>query len=254
MRKSILALAFLCPAIVSSAALAEKPNWAGLYIGAHVGGATGEWDGRTTFTDPVAGVLPGLWANPNQSIDADGWVAGGQIGYNLQRDAFVFGIEADVSWSDLNGEGTFSTLGVDDRYNWKIKTELDAFGTVRGRLGFLVSPSLLLYGTGGFAWARTSGDLTVSHTWVPDPAASFGVTARGSARETHIGWTAGAGAELMLAKNWTVKAEWLHVDLGSEDYHLKGTSVPGGSPHETDSFPADLEFEVFRVGVNYLLN
>lgn len=254
MRKSGLVLALLCPAILSTAALAEEPNWTGLYIGAHVGGATGEWDGRTTYTDPAEGVLPGLWANPNQSLDADGWLAGGQIGFNLQRDRLVFGIEADVSWSNLEGEGRFTTLGVEENTSWDIKTELDAFGTVRGRLGFLVSPSLLLYGTGGFAWARTNGDLTVHHNWVPDPSASFGVTARGSAKETHVGWTAGVGGELMLARNWTLKAEWLHVDLGGEDYHLEGTSVPGGYPHDTDSFPAKLEFDVFRVGVNYHFN
>lgn len=213
-------------------------SWTGLYIGAHAGWATGGWDGRTTYTDPQVGVMPEIWDNPNQDINADGWLGGAQMGFNFQRGSIVFGIEADVSWADLEDEGSFTTNLDPESNTWDIKTKVDAFGTVRGRLGYLVSPRLLIYGTGGLAWAKTSADLVGTLNWNGQPLM---VTARGSADETHIGWTAGLGGEMMVADNWTLKAEWLHVDLGKEDYQLT----------DTDSFPADLSFDVFRVGVNY---
>lgn len=232
-------------------ALVSQPSWTGLYVGGHVGWATGGWDGRTVYTDPKVGPIPQIWDDPSRSIDGDGWLGGAQVGFNLQSGAFVYGIEADVSWADLDDATSNTTNGVDDSYTWGIKAKMDAFGTVRARLGYLVSPGFLLYGTGGFAWAKTSADLTVTHTWLPDPNASLGVTARGSADETHTGWAAGAGAEILLASNWTVRGEWLHIDLGEENYNLTGATVPAGNPHTTDSFPASLEFDVFRLGVNY---
>ena len=76
------------------------------------------------------------------------------------------------------------------------------------------------------------------------------VTATASANENHIGWAAGAGLEWMYSRNWSVKAEYLYTDLGSADYRFVGTSFLG-TPHTTDSFPADLAFHTVRLGVNY---
>lgn len=219
-------------------------SWTGLYIGAHAGWATGEWDGNLVY-DEGAGPVD-IWdGNSSRSIDTDGFVGGGQIGFNLQSGSFVYGIEADATWADLEESRAFPFA--QGSMDWTIKAQVDAFGTVRARLGYLVKPTLLLYGTGGLAWAKTSMDLTV-HNVVPAPTI---VTARGSADETHIGWAAGAGAEWAFAPNWSFKAEWLRVDLGEEDYHLTGTNLLADIPHTTDSYKADLTFDVFRVGVNY---
>src|SRR5690606_1787184 len=99
--------------------------------------------------------------------------------------------EADGTWTDVGGSGSFNTTG--DGYNWQIDQELDWFATVRGRLGFLLTPRLLVYGTGGVAFGETNANLVASDI-SPPPAL---VTARGSASETHIGWAAGAGGEFM---------------------------------------------------------
>ena len=222
--------------------VAAAPSWTGLYVGAHVGYGWGEWDGRlaTEGADSDA-----IWANPNKSIDGDGWLGGGQIGFNLQRGSIVFGLEADASWSDVNGSGSFVTDGTaidDDVYTWDVDAELEYFGTVRGRLGFLPTPRLLLYATGGYAWGKTNMSMVTSHENAPQQVAPH-VTGSGSISETHHGWAAGAGGEFMLTENWTGRAEWLHVDLGE----TSSKAIANG----TDSFPADLTFDVFRVGVNY---
>ncbi len=191
-------------------------------------------------------LYPGLTLdNSGKSFDGDGWLGGFQAGFNRQHGAIVWGIEADISWADLDeGKSLLPFPNNPGSPAWDIGMELDYFGTVRGRLGYLVSPRLLLYGTGGFAFAKANGNLAVTH-----PGAA-GPNAFGSADENHFGWAAGAGGEWMIANGWSLKAEWLHIDLGEEDYHLKGTTT-ADVPHVTDSFPASLEFDVFRVGVNY---
>ena len=84
--------------------------------------------------------------------------------------------------------------------------------------------------------------MVTSHENAPQQVAPH-VTGSGSISETHHGWAAGAGGEFMLTENWTGRAEWLHVDLGE----TSSKAIANG----TDSFPADLTFDVFRVGVNY---
>ena len=82
-------------------------------------------------------------------------------------------------------------------------------------------PTLLIYGTGGFAY----GGGTVS----------FGAI---SNSQTHTGWTVGAGVEVGLTPNWSAKAEYLYVRLDDQGYVLTGVN---------NGFQSN----VFRLGVNY---
>lgn len=223
---------------------AAAPIWSGLYVGGHAGWLTGGWDGNMAYSDAYQYQLD--FDASSKSLDGDGWLGGLQAGFNRQHGAIVWGMEADISWADLDeGKRLWPYPGQTDTA-WDIDNELDYFGTVRGRLGYLITPRLLLYGTGGFAFAKASSSLAVYDTGA-DPDL---LSATGSSNAHHFGWAAGLGGEWLVADGWSVKAEWLHVDLGKEDYHLKGTTA-GGVPHVTDSFPADLEFDVFRLGVNY---
>ena len=178
----------------------------------------------------------------NRTIDGNGWLAGGQIGFNYQLNSFVVGIEADASWTNLKGSGSFNTAPGD--VNWAIENRLDWFGTVRGRAGIAVN-NFLFYATGGAAFGQSKGDLVVTNV-IPCCL----VTAVASAKENHVGWAAGGGIEWMYSRNWSVKAEYLHVDLGTADYHFVGTTFVG-TPHTTDSFLGDFTFNVVRAGLNY---
>ena len=217
-------------------------NWTGLYVGGHAGYSWGRWGGDLTF-DPGTGPLAGIFDPSHRTIDTNGWLAGGQIGFNYQVNSLVFGLEADASWTNLKGSGNFNTIPGD--VNWAIQNRLDWFGTVRGRAGVAVN-NFLLYGTAGIAFGQTKADELVTNI-IPCCL----VTAVGSANENHIGWTAGAGVEWMYSRNWSVKAEYLYTDLGSADYRFVGRNLAAGTPHTTDSFPADLTFHTVRVGVNY---
>ena len=228
-------------------AIAAQPSWSGLYFGGHAGWLTGEWDGRTQGGNAQQPTNGG-YSDPHKTLDGDGWLGGAQIGYNWQRGDLVLGVEADISWGDLDGHwGGFtdddgSVSAWDKDYNLSLKY----FGTARVRLGYATG-RFMPYITGGFAWARTNGDISSAYYRY---GTDYEGTSYASTNENHTGWVAGLGAELILFSNWTARAEWLHVDLGKEDYHFKGKTFTGAD-WDDDKFPADLTFDVFRVGVNY---
>ena len=200
--------------------------------------------GVLTATSPSTRVLDRSWSSthPIEESTPKAGSREGRSDFNYQFNSLVFGLEADASWTNLRGRGSFNTIPGD--VNWTIENQLDWFGTVRGRAGVAVN-NFLLYGTAGVAFGQTRADQVVTNV-IPCCL----VTAVASANENHIGWTAGAGAEWMYSRNWSVKAEYLYVDLGSADNRFIGTTFIG-TPHTTDSFPANLTFHTVRVGVNY---
>jgi outer membrane immunogenic protein len=136
-------------------------------------------------------------------------VAGGlQGGYNWQYGQMVIGAEADLQLSDAND----MFAGYKFSNPW--------FGTVRGRVGFALN-NILFFGTLGLAYGR-------------------GVVDLGGLSEDnlHVGWTTGAGMEIGLTPNWSVRAEYLYTALSSENYWLTGTSN-------------GLTSNFLRFGVNY---
>ena len=98
-------------------------NWTGLYIGAHGGYAWGDFDGPLSYDD--AALFPAsIFDSSEKSIDADGWLGGFQAGFNKQFGTVVVGLEADVSWTDNDGRGTFlpyPAQGPDPA--WNIETD-----------------------------------------------------------------------------------------------------------------------------------
>jgi outer membrane immunogenic protein len=118
---------------------------------------------------------------------------------------------------------------------------LDWFGTVRGRVGIAPINNLLLFGTGGFAYGRVEDAATL--LFIPPADGNYA----GMTSQTKVGWTAGAGAEYAFWRNWSVKLEYLYVDLGATDVLMSDPTRPGQS--------IDYRFQhrdnIVRVGVNY---
>jgi outer membrane immunogenic protein len=231
----------------------RKPAlWTGFYVGIHGGYAWAEASGRyeRDFGDgPVAGF------DATHSIDAEGWLAGGQIGFNKQYGKAVLGIEVDGSWTDINHTGSFNLplANLPGGLDVEIDASLDALGTVRGRLGFLASPALLVYATGGLAIGKTSADLTIRRGGgFPD---SDVVRVSGSSgSEYHVGYVVGGGAEWAMGHGWSLKAEYQYIDLGSVDYRFRGTNFVADpdAPHTSDSLRGvDLDLHVVKLGLNY---
>jgi outer membrane immunogenic protein len=242
---------------------AAAQDWTGIYLGAHGGYGWGEHEGTGTYTDPTwqpcvdgcAVLTPEVG-----KLDLEGGFGGAQIGANLQSGAFVFGIEGDGSWGSIEGDGSFASdvngNGAAD-YTWNISTKAEWLATLRGRVGVLVTPTLLLYGTGGVAWAGLSSDEEVICHAEQCLAGNDPVTVRAKSSETAVGWVAGLGGEWRFAPNWSLKAEWLHHDFGDVDSHFKGTAYPDNDPipamagYTNDSFPGSIVIDTAKVGLNY---
>lgn len=207
-------------------------NWAGLYLGGNAGGASAR--NRSSFVGSNAGEF--------FNLSPDGFIGGGQIGYNWQAANWVAGIEADIQGSTQRDDAACIT-----RCSVTQATSFDAklpwLGTVRGRLGYTLG-STLLYGTVGYAYGGVDTRVTVvGRGGIVDNAFSG---SRG-------GWTVGGGIERpfkffgMFGPNWTSKSEYLYVDLGS----TSNTMALGNS---AIAVTTSVKEHIFRTGLNYHFN
>ena len=230
-------------------ALAPVSNWSGLYVGGNLGYGWG--DGNTDFSflpSPEAFELN----NSTLGARSTGVTGGAQLGYNWQIGSLVTGLEADIQGSDIKGSarGTPTVVGTAipvPAFVLSSEQKLSWFGTVRGRLGVTVTPDLLLYGTGGLAYGHVDASANTQGFDTGVLTLEFPA----SVSKTKVGWTAGAGAEWMFARNWSAKLEYLYVDLGSES--AIGDLTPG-NPVFKVGYNWRFRENIARVGVNYHFN
>lgn len=246
--------------------VAPAASWEGFYIGGHGGYG---WDPAKATFNPVTYVksaVPGITitgsSGPvNLSVDPEGWLGGVQFGYNWQRNVWVYGLAADFSWSDIEDSASAPwfvnsvpvRLPVNISGIVGLEQKLDYFGTLRGRFGW-ANNSLLLYATGGAAWGHvkttfSNSNITLSGAGVAGltPAQVAALRAGGYASTSRIRWgfVAGAGFEWMFAQDWSLKAEYLYMDLlGSDTLAITGGVATAG----------DMSVHIARVGVNYLFH
>src|SRR5215212_8552299 len=202
-------------------AMVAVSNWSGFYIGGNVGYGWG--NGGTDFS-PLPGPVGLLIGFTPVTLDfkSKGVLGGGQIGYNWQMGSLVTGLEADIQGSGIKGANTQALTGNLNITGDLITSseKLSWFGTVRGRFGVTISPDLLLYATGGLAYGQVDNSANVHF------ATTSAVDYPASANQTKVGWTAGAGAEWMFARNWSAKIEYLYLDLGNVSAVANRLPVP----------------------------
>jgi len=155
---------------------------------------------------------------------------------------FVVGLEADMQAADIGRTNTIAFPG--DGFfvatNNTARDHIDWFGTVRGRLGW-VRDTALLYVTGGAAFGGVH--TSVATNSIPaDPLNTF----TGAFGDTRFGWSGGAGIEWAFAPSWTIRGEYLHVDLGTDDVTMVSALAP-----LTATYRFHHQFDAVRVGVNY---
>lgn len=231
------------------------PMWTGFYVGLNAGYT---WaDSNTvnllsTDTGPggftsgqAAGAIPSAF-----SLNRNGFIGGGQVGYNYQfSEKFVVGVEADIQGvaSSTNTASTFQAGIAFAPTQTGVSTSLDYLGTVRGRIGYLVTPTLLLYGTGGLAYGQANLSVNAfGPTWAPPMAGSQTFS------DTRAGWAAGGGAEWMFMPNWSAKVEYLYYDLGTVTTPSIGYAY--GANFTTLAASQRFNGHVVRAGLNYHFN
>jgi outer membrane immunogenic protein len=158
-------------------------NWSGYYIGAHVGGGSSNVDWTYLASGNTA------------DHDGSGAFGGIQAGYNLQSGALVYGIEGDLSLGSIDGSPPCPNPA------WTCATDISRLASLRLRAGVAMD-SWLLYATGGLGYGAI--DVRTSNG-----AADFG------SEKSRLGWTVGGGIEYGIGGGWSIKAEYLYYDLGS---------------------------------------
>ncbi len=219
------------------------PSWHGCYIGAHMGYAGGRSETLDLpFTQGPSAGLGFAWNTPaGETIDADGegLTGGGQAGCDLEfpvgGTTLVVGAVGDGSGLDLSASGT-SALSSDTH------TTFDAewTATLRARLGF-ASPDLLLYATGGVAFADI-GVRAFDRSSDPSPGL---MDVSGSSTET--GWVVGAGIEWRVTSPVSLSLEYLHMEF--DGVVATGAATNPATAHPR--FETDLEIDTVRLGVNW---
>ena len=206
-------------------------NWSGFYIGANGGYATS----RNCWDFVSFGGVP--FAAGQGCYDADGAVAGGQIGYRWQSSAFVFGLEAQGNWADLKGSRISSPAFVAVPGDLTINSRLRAFGLFTGQIGYAWN-NVLLYAKGGAAIV----DNRYFHTFTGTNVLI------NSTEDTRWGATVGAGLEIGFAPNWSVGVEYNHIFLGRETFAF--AAAPGGVA-TTNSIGQDVDMVTARINYRF---
>jgi outer membrane immunogenic protein len=229
-------------------------NWSGVYVGVEGGAVMGQ---RTQWFEQSATdiVLPACnpckvpvpapgptVTNSGDPVDVGhplhGGFVGGEAGFNWQSGRWVFGIEGDGNWAELEEALTCDPF---DGAGFTCGSRIRSFWTARGRIGYALGPtgSFLAYVTAGGVWARQSariGTLTA-------PFVTF------EQWKDTAGWTAGIGAEYGITPWLSVKGEVLFVDLAGKNYDLAGCTLS-----ECEPVHVQHNFVMARMGLNWRFN
>jgi outer membrane immunogenic protein len=280
------ALVSAAPALAADLPLKAAPmavyNWTGWYVGGNLGYGGGNETASETTTSGAAFPLIGpgfpLYNSPNAfRLSPQGVVGGVQAGYNWQSATnFLVGIEADIQGSDIHAGvacvvgcgapivttlvnpilGAFPVRFAADSFSQRLQW----FGTVRGRVGY-VSGLTLIYATGGLAYGDVERTGNVRGVTL-NPGGTVRNTFIGSYDNstTKVGWTVGFGAEgkWIPNSNWSVKGEYLYVDLGSNSDTFNTTfQTPGNPAAGVAATRTDTSYNrehIFRLGLNYAIH
>lgn len=199
-------------------------TWTGVYIGGQIGYAWGTQ--HTNFGDNFGDFF-------STSFNTQGVIGGAHVGYNLQLNQFVIGLEGDVDGTSQSktintGLGLFpgfvgpggGLVGPAAGFV-SFNANNNIQGSIRGRLGYAWD-RVLVYATGGVAFAGFTGNICGNFT---DLAGNnFGGCS--SASTTRVGWTVGGGLEYAVTNNWSIRAEYRYQDFGHSTVFANGFNDP----------------------------
>ncbi len=254
-------------------------NWTGCYVGVNAGGTRGQNDAALSPGGLYLSA-PGALAPPNAagtgdfpsniaalshsySVSSNGWEAGGQVGCNAQWGIAVLGVEGDWQWTNTSTAAdasfaAFPDVGnpvfINPSHTEHVDVTQRWFATARARAGFTPWERVLIYATGGIAWANFQSNTDVIFATPANPFFSpfSGATHVGSASSNQMGWVVGGGLEWALTNNWSVKAEYLCLRFDGFSYTspLTAASVPFAPGYAWNTTITPRE-QVLRIGVNY---
>lgn len=238
--------------LLSAPALAADDNWTGWHVGAHAGHGSGSSDARVSlggaWSAESAALRDHVTDTWSTDLDPSGSVFGLQFGYDHQfGNGFVLGAELDYSQLNLDDSRSTGMVAVPAipslAYDFGNRIELEDQVSLRARLGY-ASGRHLFFVTGG--WSQADAEATATVT------SNGGYLKAGHRSDTLDGSVWGAGYEFDFGNRWSLRAEYLATDL--DELRFDTVYLPGStyvSPAYTESFRQDVDFDTFRLALNY---
>jgi len=242
------------PASAYDAMAAVPPaiySWTGFYVGANIGYGFGAHHTQYDEIANIPGFTIPITGAPGTSVNPKGILGGVQLGYNWQvGQRGLVGFEADLQGSNQKDTACAfivcafetSTVPGDTGTNFHTVThQIDFFSTVRGRVGAVYN-NTLFYATGGAAFAEVKQTVDINVT------SSTPLFASSPTTKDMIGYVVGGGIEAKLSAGWSVKAEYLYMNLGSIN-----TTFDTGTPpiFANNIVNATVRDHIVRIGANY---
>jgi outer membrane immunogenic protein len=183
-------------------------TWTGVYIGGQIGGAWGSgalsnFNGFDPFT--------GAFVNTSLGGTPSGVIGGGHVGYQVQINQWVLGVEGSVDGTSLRKTAVAAFPNFFGGSVLTTQTTADVQGSIRGKLG-IAWDRFMIYGTGGVAFGgfNTNFQFAAPNGIVVPP-----FFASNNFSTTRVGWTAGGGAQYAVTPNWWVFVEYRFSDFGT---------------------------------------
>jgi outer membrane immunogenic protein len=214
----------------------------------NAGGVWGETDPGLILNDALGRYftfgVPGQAANlatvtgANPSFENRGWTAGGQVGYNLQSGLFVYGGEADFEY--FHPSGSFSTVGALPGtttipgggpvvFAVNNSASADWLATFRTRVG-VANGNWLFFGTVGAAVAQLNFSGAYADNSTAPPQVSGSLRSNFSQTAIRAGIAAGGGVEWAVDRHWSVRAEYLYVQINDASGNALALPTVGQIP------------------------
>jgi outer membrane immunogenic protein len=277
MLKKIVTASLAAAAMTASAYAADLPvrqppppppipvcMWCGFYVGVNGGGAFTRSQSLPYFeTFGGAPFFPAVGpAEFGPLPSRSGGFGGGQAGINWQWGMFVAGAEFDAQAARLNSAVARTItpyLGAGSAISIATTQRIDYFGTARGRVGIAFGGpggwgpggygggwggSVLVYATGGFAYAGVRDGFVMTDT--------FGFTAANLGNNGRVGFAAGGGIEWMFLPNWSIKGEYQYIELRQGPRAAAVETVGGlGTAFAINRIDPRIQMHTARIGLNY---
>jgi outer membrane immunogenic protein len=236
----ILALAAI--ALVAPQPASATEPWNGAYLGVNLGWGSASLNGDLKVFNP--GGIQYAHGFLSYDVSPSGPFGGIQAGFNVRSGGLFAGIEADLQASDLSSTSrTAFAPPVISAFTYTASASVDWFATVRGRVGFATNDTLV-YLTGGFAVAEVDYNATYLIT-------GNNAFAKLKSNETQKGYVLGAGIEQSFGPNWSMKLEYLYINLGEQTVEGALFFANGTPSNETVRSSFDTDVHTVRLGLNY---
>ena len=294
----------------------SSPVWTGFFAGLNVGYGFGTNSAVNSesfsnspfsfYTGPAGIYSPstsslgaGLAMSGISAMAQSGVIGGGQVGYNYKLPSnIIVGIEADIQDAGITGIGRTAGVGATSQYAGVSATQahyLDSaavgatqvnagvnwMGTVRARLGYAISPAMMIYATGGLSYGGVYADVTNSSVsrsvsnaynrttgvWLHDHGPWNHIFVGGGSQSSVLaGWNVGGGFEWMFMPNWSLKAEGIYWNLGNMNVATSAIAFAPTTNNVTYEQPSSIGAYAFgntnlnyqgviaRMGINYHFN